>query len=286
MTNSKIKIFVINLKKSIERRKSIMKLMNEHSLEFEFFEAIDGLLLPDNFVTKSRNRSNKWYRQDEGDDKSMRLAEIGVAVSHYKIYQRILNEKIDFAIVMEDDASFDKRFAYFLTQLKNIRKVLKKFDLILLGYCTHDVKYNLPAAYSYWGRMRVGRKFKVGIPLKWYWSAIGYVISLRGALLLSEKQGEYPCVTADILTANSPMYGVRLGILNKPIIWPGEHSKISTIQIQPEKKLPVNLPSISSSKEEGFYKNVLKIIRSIKNILRKEKMKMNKKQYLFTLDKY
>lgn len=280
------KIIVINLKRSPERRKEIEELMRRFSIDFDFCDAVDGKLLSDEFVGKSRERSNKWYQKDEGEGHSMRLAEIGVAVSHYNIYQKILDEKLEFAIIMEDDATFDERFVFFLTQLKNNRKVLKKFDLILLGYCTHDGEYNIPAVCSYWGRMSVGNNFKVGIPLKWYWSAIGYIISYNGASLLSQKQGVYPCVTADILTANSPMYGVKMGVITKPLIWPGEHSKISTIQIKSQEKYSANLPTTYILGKKGIFEIAINIIRDIKKSLRKMKMKLEWKQYLFTTDKY
>jgi GR25 family glycosyltransferase involved in LPS biosynthesis len=260
--------------------------MKKYSLHFEFFNATDGELLSKEVIDKSRERSNNWYKKDEGEDKSMRLAEIGVAISHYNIYQKILKEKIEFAIIMEDDASFDERFALFITRLKNIKRVLEKFDLILLGYCTHDLNYRIPGICSYWGVLNIGKGFKVGIPLKWYWSAIGYIISYKGALLLSEKQGAYPCVTADILTANSPKYGAKLGILTNPIIWPGELSQISTIQVGRTGVSPAYTPIEYPSRGKKTLKSVLKIPQQLKNFLREVQLKLDKRKYLFTTDKY
>ncbi|HET7117473.1 MAG TPA: glycosyltransferase family 25 protein, partial [Hanamia sp.] len=210
-----IKIFVINLKRSPERRNEIIRQMNLYELKYEFFEAIDGKLLSEETIEKSRARSNHWYKEDEGQDATMKLGEIGVAMSHYNLYQKIIRDNLDLAIIMEDDVNFDKHFQQFLQNSKQVKSVMKRFDLILLGYCTHDVKFDQQAICSYWGRKRISKNYYVGIPVKWYWSAIAYVVSKKGALLLSLKQSAFPSVTADILTANSPQYGVKLGVLSK-----------------------------------------------------------------------
>ncbi|MEO7046084.1 MAG: glycosyltransferase family 25 protein [Ferruginibacter sp.] len=281
-----IKVFIINLKRSPERREEMIRQMNLYGLKYEFFDAVDGTLLPSEVIEKSRTRSNKWYKEDEGPSQSMKLGEIGVALSHYEIYQKIIKENLELAIILEDDINFDERFQEFLKNSADINAVMKQFDLLLLGYCTHDLKFNLPADCSYWGRKKIAKQFYVGFPIRWYWSAIGYVISKKGAELLSEKQGNYPCVTADILTANSPRYGVQLGVLNKPVIWPGHFNKYSTIQLYKDSNNATDKKDANTISKKGFYSGIKYSYMRFKNQLYIEKLKLDKKQYKFISDRY
>lgn len=281
-----IKIFVINLKRSPERRNEIIRQMNLYELKYEFFEAIDGKLLSTETIEKSRARSDHWYKVDEGQDATMKLGEIGVAMSHYKLYQKIIREDLDLAIIMEDDINFDKQFQQFLQNWKQVNSVMKNFDLILLGYCTHDVKFDQPAICSYWGRKRISKNYYIGIPVKWYWSAIAYVISKTGASLLTQKQGELPCVTADILTANSPQYGVKLGVLSKPIVWPGPLNNLSTIQLLDPTRNQIKRELKMEDHKKRDFKSLKRNLQNLKAILEKEKVKIKRRQYLFTTDRY
>lgn len=280
------KIFVINLKRSIQRRDQVIRQMELFGLHYEFVEGVDGSILPNKFMDQCRERSNRWYQQDWGIKHSMKPGEIGVALSHYKIYQKIVHENVDFAIIMEDDANFDERFRSFISRRKEIIEVMKKFDLILLGYCTDDLIYNKSALCSYWGRMKISTKFTVGIPVKWYWSAIGYLISKKGALLLSEKQGQYPCVTADILTANSPEYGVRLGVINKPLIWPGKLSNFSTIQVMNNSPMIHHSCSAKNNLDKSLYSGLKALFKKFKSFLQSERLKLERKNYPFITNRY
>jgi len=281
-----IKIFVINLKRSPERRNEIIRQMNLYELKFEFFEAIDGKLISAETIQKSRERSDHWYKVDEGQDATMKLGEIGVAMSHYNLYQKIISDNLDLAIIIEDDVNFDKRFQQFLQSRNQVKSIMKNFDLILLGYCTHDAKFDHGAVCSYWGRNKISKNYYVGIPVIWYWSAIAYVVSRKGALLLSQKQGQFPCVTADILTANSPQYGVKLGVLSKPIVWPGPHNNLSTIQLLDPNRNQIKRELKMEDHKKRDFKSLKRSLQNLKAILRKEKVKIKRRQYLFTTDRY
>ena len=292
-----VKIFVINLKRSEERRNEITKKLNEFSLDFELFEAVDGMQLPDEFMEKIVNRSG-WFKEDWEAVHLFRRGEVGASLSHFNIYKKIIRDNLDFAIILEDDVNFDKTFQDFANNRKNVKSLMNKFDLLLLGYCGNDVNFHKPAECSYWGRISIDKLFRAGIPVNWYWSAIGYVISNKGAKLLAEKQGSIPCLTADILTANSPQYGVRLGVMRKQIVWPGELNNFSTIQV--EKKHFINpvlnieqifitenktqkLDRKMSSFSNGWLRNRYRIFRA--NV-QNERIKINPKLYQFTIDRY
>jgi GR25 family glycosyltransferase involved in LPS biosynthesis len=280
---NQIKIFIINLKRSGERRHEIERLLEKYSITFEFIEAIDGNQLSEEIITESRKRSNNWYQNDWGSKYSMKLGEIGAALSHMMIYKRIISENIDAAIILEDDILFEKKLQQFVNNVESIFRALQFFDLILLGYTIDGKKFRLPAQCSYWGRKKIANKLYVGIPLKWYWSAIGYIINRKAASLLLKKQGDYPCVTADILTANSPGYGVKLGVLSKPIIWPGLLNDFSTIQEQVNKE---NIKTNELNLNNIDFVHTSYTYRKLKNWLRIQGQKLKRKHYSFVSKRY
>ncbi|MBT9494601.1 MAG: glycosyltransferase family 25 protein [Paucibacter sp.] len=91
--------FIINLPRDIDRRDSIVKEMEKCKLDFSFIEAVDGRLF-----------SNEDFKNNYDEEKSIQLfnrkmtpGEIGCALSHIKIYNKIVSEGIPSAVVLEDD---------------------------------------------------------------------------------------------------------------------------------------------------------------------------------------
>ena len=222
--DQRIKIYIINLKRSAERRDEMIRKMDLLGLEFEFFDAVDGSEIPNEIMQKIHSR--KQYKKIYGIE--MKRGEAGCALSHLGIYKKIESDKTDCAIILEDDIEFDKRLKHIVQNKSKIEFILKKYDLVLLGYCNIHMDYQKAGVCSYWQRMNLDGIIKVGTPVGWYWCTFGYLISFEGAQKLLQ-QGDLPIMQADFLTANSPYYNVKLGIIRKPIIWPGNHSDISTI---------------------------------------------------------
>ena len=95
--NLKGKIFVISLLRSKERRNHIKKELGEKKLNFEFFDAIDGSFLEmendpriDYEIVK---RSPNWLTNNI----------VGCCLSHAYCYKKVIDENLDFAIILEDD---------------------------------------------------------------------------------------------------------------------------------------------------------------------------------------
>lgn len=87
-------IFIINLKRSIERRIIIEKQCNKFGLNYEFIDAVDGFSLsPSEIKTHTRDVNF-----------ASRPGEIGCALSHINTYRRIVELNIDKALILEDDA--------------------------------------------------------------------------------------------------------------------------------------------------------------------------------------
>ncbi len=91
-----MKTFVINLNKDTERMSFMQKQLEFLEISFDRFSAIHG---------------KEYGFGDEYDEakavikngKSLSLGELGCALSHRQIYEKIINENIDYALVFEDD---------------------------------------------------------------------------------------------------------------------------------------------------------------------------------------
>ncbi|HDR2572978.1 TPA: glycosyltransferase family 25 protein, partial [Enterobacter ludwigii] len=79
-----MKIFIVNLKKSVERRKKMEAQLNALGLSAEFIEAVDGRLMSEE--ERKGVTANVNYAFLPG--------EIGCALSHQKIYKKMIDEKI------------------------------------------------------------------------------------------------------------------------------------------------------------------------------------------------
>ena len=94
-----VPIFIVNLKRAVDRKKQIQQICKEYNLNVEFIEAVDGSLL-------NKEEIECVYSETKTIEKigrSLSKGEIGCALSHLAIYQKMLKENIKQAIIFEDD---------------------------------------------------------------------------------------------------------------------------------------------------------------------------------------
>lgn len=98
--NSKIKVLIISLKNS-PRIFHLTKRLNYLKIKYKIIEAISG-----NEAINKKNINLLYNKKDTLDNIGRELSapEIGCAASHLKAYKFIIKNKIDSAIIMEDDA--------------------------------------------------------------------------------------------------------------------------------------------------------------------------------------
>lgn len=87
-------IYIINLKRSIERRKAITTQCDNLGLKYEVIEAIDGRLFSPAELELHAADINYADRPNE----------IGCALSHLKVYEKLMESQSELALVLEDDA--------------------------------------------------------------------------------------------------------------------------------------------------------------------------------------
>ncbi len=97
-----VPIFVINMPRDVERRRHITGLLDGLGLAAEFVTAVDGrLLTAADRAAYDRDRALRIYGVE------MKDSEIGCFLSHYRIYQRMVADSIDMALILEDDVSIE-----------------------------------------------------------------------------------------------------------------------------------------------------------------------------------
>ncbi|MEO9473975.1 MAG: glycosyltransferase family 25 protein [Cyclobacteriaceae bacterium] len=122
-----IPIFVISLKDSEKRRRSIATSLNKIGVNFEFFDAVYGAGLEpqeiENLCDSEALRKNpRWLNRGA----------IGCSLSHYYLYKKIVDENIDGAIILEDDMMLDHRFLEVLGFLE--KRNCKDNEVVMLYY--------------------------------------------------------------------------------------------------------------------------------------------------------
>ncbi len=195
--------YIINLDRQSDRWKQFKKEANYQKVEgnrslFEFchrVSAIDGKILRLNEISstavkKSYNLKDQYYVdpdprllsiiREKNINVDMTREEVAVALSHIKVWQRIVDERKSYALILEDDIFFEKTFANQLNQswqeLPDRRNDGFKFDLLYLSY--REVN---------WGAKKDSFSKNLNRPIRGFWWLSGYVLSYSGAKKLLKE---------------------------------------------------------------------------------------------------
>ncbi|MGR5128414.1 glycosyltransferase family 25 protein [Photobacterium swingsii] len=173
-------IIVISLKWSLKRRESVTRQMEKHGLNFTFFDAIDGSTLN----TCDANFDHTYCERNYNHP--MNAGEYACAYSHIKIYEFIVENKIENTIILEDDFILHKDFKYLILKINSMK--IKNMELTYL--------YNGKAKSWPW-KTKINSEFKIAkyIPQSKTSKRLiihtsGYILSYSGAKKL--LQVAYP----------------------------------------------------------------------------------------------
>lgn len=119
-----MKIIVISLKRSIERRKRIEKQLTDQGLPFEFFDAIDAS--EKEFLHSDRANNKVTYKRK---GYYLLTSEIACFSSHFEIWKKciFLNEPM---IILEDNVDINSDFHHMIKPLADL---MKKYNYIKLS---------------------------------------------------------------------------------------------------------------------------------------------------------
>lgn len=220
------KIFIINLDrqsgrwKTIKQElKSIKTFSNRTLLEYsERISAIDAqktdlvsdkvnntYKIQDQYFVDPNPKLLNIVREKDVNIK-MTKQERAVALSHISIWEKIVNENIETALILEDDVFFENDFSKKINRIWNEIKIsTKHFDILFLSY--KRVEFN-PDIQSV--------KFSnLLIPKRGIWWFSGYVITKTGAKSLLSK---LPVIGPIDLWINHKFNEIAVYLADKSII--------------------------------------------------------------------
>lgn len=115
-------VFVINLPKDEQRREIMRARLEKTGAPFSFIEAVNGKVPgfdPGTLYDGAKRR--RYFGRD------LMPGEIGCLLSHRKLFEKMVTEKIPYAIILEDDVIFEDDF---LEAMKALPLSPVKWDVV------------------------------------------------------------------------------------------------------------------------------------------------------------
>ncbi|WP_323660372.1 glycosyltransferase family 25 protein [Pectobacterium versatile] len=138
-----MKTFVVNLERDKNKKDQIQDECRKAKLDYEIISAVDGRELSHNELSSKVHHISINY---------LSKGEIGCALSHQKIYKKIVDDDIDYALILEDDVEIPQDINVFLRQFLNI-KDKRQGDVFLLypsGLRFTNRKINITQEYFFY----------------------------------------------------------------------------------------------------------------------------------------
>ena len=167
-------IYVINLTKDKDRRIRCETQLKDMLENVHFVPAVDGNTLDPQCA------SLEWY--DPNSHLHLTKGELGCAMSHYNIWQKIISENIPNAIILEDD--FTVLDGNFLQKTAKVFELDSSIDFVYLGrkkISQHSEILHTQLSNEFENSTKIVK------PVFSYWT-IAYAISLKGAQKLAQDQ--------------------------------------------------------------------------------------------------
>ncbi|PMG52452.1 glycosyltransferase family 25 protein [Shewanella sp. 10N.286.52.B9] len=121
----KFKVFVINLDKSTERMAFMQQQLEQLNIEFERVPAVYGKALTQTEIAAVFDEPSNLAKYD----KVLNVGEIGCYLSHVNCWNMILEQQLDFALILEDDSILNPDL---LSLIKSISHLSAQWDYIKL----------------------------------------------------------------------------------------------------------------------------------------------------------
>ncbi|MBK8309967.1 MAG: glycosyltransferase family 25 protein [Chitinophagaceae bacterium] len=115
-----MKVHVINLKGSVDRRRSIESQLQKLKISFEIIEAVDGSALSDEEL-RDKADMDEVAKYPEWLTKNV----IATSLSHMSVYKHICNSTDDWHLILEDDVILAENVKSVLQHIESQRKYIK-----------------------------------------------------------------------------------------------------------------------------------------------------------------
>ncbi|RPA35963.1 glycosyltransferase family 25 protein [Shewanella frigidimarina] len=121
----KFKVFLINLDNSTERFTFMDEQLKQLGVEYQRISAVYGKDLHDTEIAKVYDPQTNLQKYD----KKLNLGEIGCYLSHVQCWQMIIEQQLDYALILEDDSILDPAL---MTVIQHINNLSADWDYIKL----------------------------------------------------------------------------------------------------------------------------------------------------------
>ncbi|KAI5623648.1 procollagen galactosyltransferase 1 precursor [Silurus asotus] len=164
-------VFMINLLRRQDRRERMLRTLWEQEITCKIINAVDGKALNESQVRALGITMLPGYK-DPYHGRPLTKGELGCFLSHYNIWNEIVERGLQMSLVIEDDLRFEIFFKRKLQKLmQDVKSEKLDWDLIYIGRKrmqveepekpVPNIRNLVEADYSYW--------------------TLGYMISLQGA---------------------------------------------------------------------------------------------------------
>ncbi|XP_014025109.1 procollagen galactosyltransferase 2 [Salmo salar] len=171
-------IFLINLKRRLDRRQRMLSTMTSLGLQATLTDAVDGKALNSSQLQALGIEMIPGYK-DPYSGRVLTRGEIGCFLSHHSTWVQLAERGLSKVLVLEDDVRFEPRFKRrMMTIMEEVEKAQLDWDLIYVGRkrmqvhqperSVEGVNNLVEADYSYW--------------------TLGYALSAQGARKLLAAQ--------------------------------------------------------------------------------------------------
>ncbi|MFY0628616.1 MAG: glycosyltransferase family 25 protein [Reichenbachiella sp.] len=128
-----MKTFVINMKKDVRRKRDMQKQFKKFNVDVEFFEGINGKKIKKEHFSQIADKEKLEAKEKRPLDELKGM--VGCTYSHFLIYQKMMNERIEVACILEDDVILSKEFK---KQIDWVENQIKKNEIISLHTLLYD----------------------------------------------------------------------------------------------------------------------------------------------------
>lgn len=214
-------IFIISLKNS-PRREFISKRLSDLGLDFQFVDAVYGKELSKEQLDTI---DFEFYPQKYAARKPLTLGEIGCAMSHINLYQYLVDNNIENAIILEDDAIVSLYFKEIV--LDALKKLPKRAEILFFD---HGKAKIFPITRNLVERYRLARYLTPSKNSKrTIIRTTAYLITLAGAKKLLNFA--YPVrMPSDFLTGSLQLTHINAYGIEPACVFGGSHSEIDQME--------------------------------------------------------
>lgn len=147
-------VFVISLVRDAERREAMNRELA--GIEFKFFDAVDGRKLDESHYR--RRMQADWWRVMRG--RRMSPGMIGCFLSHYALWEHLVETGTPYAVILEDDARLDGEFTAVVGKIMETAAATK-WDVVVLS-AKRQYPIDLALAFLHGNRWLVRHKRRIG----------------------------------------------------------------------------------------------------------------------------